>query len=171
MAWDGVERRRFVRRQADREVLQRLRQLEQHVQAAVHDGSASTEMAEEKRRLRRRAIRHNVAVHIATEVGFRSGVHDTWTVEDLPVKGKILDLSPTGCALFTTQMLDVGTNLKLIIQLQSGAKIAARGIVRWTKAIDARGGFASGVEFTAVSDKDRRMIDKFLQELDQTIGL
>jgi len=157
------ERRRLLRRSADREL---------HQQLALHrDPRAAVQNSDENRSRRRRAIRHHCAVSISMRVGFASGGSEKMDYHDHAVKGRILDLSPTGCAIFTREMISIGAELGLVVHLDTGAHIAARGIVRWSKGVAAREGFASGVEFAKLNAKDAGLIERFLSELDENIGL
>ena len=154
------ERREKVRRQADLDMVDRLK--------AYEAGGADSK---EQRRKRRRAIRHTCRVHIAIKISSSSGTMDTWNVEAHPIKGRILDLSAEGCSVFTAQRLEIGQELKLIIVLESGAQVNTAGAVRWTKDIDVHGGYASGVQFAVLGPKDQKAIHAFLAKLDRTIGL
>lgn len=121
--------------------------------------------------MRRRAIRHNCKVHIALRLAYQNAQADTWAPEQHPIKGRILDLSPKGCSLFSAQPLDIGQALGLVIVLQSGKKIHTEGSVRWTKHMSKKNGYASGVQLVNLPAKDAKAIEKFLEELDQTAGL
>lgn len=156
------ERRKVVRRQADRDMIRQLQELQ---------GRRGEDGSREERHLRRRAIRHNCKVNMGLKVGHSSGFMDTWTVEEYPISGRILDLSPEGCSIFSGTQLDVGQDLSLIIEMRNGAKIRTGGNVRWTKAVREHNGFASGVQFIQIGAKDQQLINAFLKELDQTIGL
>ncbi len=61
--------------------------------------------------------------------------------------------------------------MNLVIEVRNGRKIQAAGIVRWTKYVREHSGFASGLQFTSISPKDRQTVDAFLKELDENIGL
>lgn len=156
------ERRRALRRQADRDLLARFRALSD---AAAHaDGK-------QLRQKRRHAIRHQCAVEIALRIGFSSGNSDLWHSGEHRIKGRILDLSVEGCSLFTRQNLDIGQAMALVIHIEGGADIRANAVVRWTKAVPERGGFASGAQFERLADPEARAIHAFLDRLDRTIGL
>ncbi len=157
-----IERRKLVRRQADREMLEK--------SGGPRDRRQDPE-TKEYRHKRRRAVRHNCQVRIALKLGQSSGWGDTWQVTEHPIKGRILDLSAEGCSVFSPQQLDIGQQLSLVIQLRRGGEIRAGGVVRWTKAVQEHRGFASGVEFVHLMQNDRQRIAAFLQELDATIGL
>ncbi len=157
-----TERRRTVRRQSDREMLRQLDEMR---------GRKDDDASREQRHLRRRAIRHNCKAQVALKITHASGQNDTWTVEEFPLSGRILDLSPEGCSLFSAQQLDIGQELSLLIGMRNGGKIRAGGAVRWTKAVHEHHGYASGVQFTQIGPKDQQQINAFLKELDETIGL
>lgn len=156
------DRRQYIRRAADREMRGELQQLRQ----AAGDGGA----AEQRRRLRR-AIRHTCSVRIAVQVGARIGGGNAWSVTDHPIPGRLLDLSAEGCQLFTRNALDIDTQLSLAITLQTGEEIRAAGVVRWTKGVPEKKGFALGVAFTRAEADAQTRIQAFLEYLDRTGGL
>ena len=162
------ERRKTVRRLADRQVIERLRELESGLSAGQR---AEDDAAREQRHLRRRAIRHECKVRIALEVVHSTGHLDTWTADQYHVKGRLLDLSASGASLFTKEALGIGQRLALIIQLPQGGEVRARGEVRWSKGVPNRDGYASGVQFEQTGAQDRQRITRFLSHLDATIGL
>lgn len=158
------ERRGLVRRQADRLLLQKIQTLEGLV-------DRRRESHDEAEHARRRTIRHSCSVSIAVSVGVSSGYADTWTVDTVKLPGRILDLSEGGASLFTKQRIETGQQLDLAIKLRDGSLISTRSVVRWVKNVPEKGGFALGVQFAGVSEKDRAKITKFLAELDATMGL
>jgi c-di-GMP-binding flagellar brake protein YcgR len=158
-----VERRKSVRRQADRDLLQRLQTIQ--VEAERRGAGRDAEHA------RRRAIRHNCAATISMRIGHASGYSDTWEVASVRVKGRILDLSLTGASLFMGQSFDVGQELQLAVKLRDGSEIFTHASVRWVKHVPEKHAYTSGVQFIHVADKDQAKIRKFLQELDATLGL
>ena len=151
----------MVRRQSDREMIQQLNILRERREGATEDD----------RHRRRRAIRHHCAVSLAIRVGYAAGASEAFSYNEKAVKGRILDLSPTGCAVFTREPLSNGTEVGLVIHLENRGDVAARGVVRWTKGVDAREGFACGVEFKKLQPRERDHIAMFLRELDESIGL
>lgn len=158
----NVERRTFIRRQSDRDLLARLRELE-----GKSEGSG-----ESARKERRRAIRHNCKVQIALIVGQSFGASDTWTLSEFSIKGRILDLSNDGCSIFTKHQIDIGQKMRLVIQIMEGRDaIKSVGVVRWSKAVSERDGYAAGVQFVQLEPKSQSRILKFLEELDKNIGL
>jgi len=163
------ERRKFIRRQADRDLLQRYQTLIDRVHQL--ESMADAEERRELRHKRRRNIRHLCHVRIGLPIGFRSDRDDMWTVEQLPIKGRLLDLSAEGCAVFTHQNFDIGQNINLNIEVSGGRHIKATGLVRWTKQLPDKGGYASGVQFQKISANDINVLNHFLDELDRTIGL
>lgn len=162
------ERRNTIRRQADRDLIARMNA--SGGQTPVHDPRGEV-WNKEFRHKRRHAIRHNCTVHISLEIKYRTGVRDTWNTEQHPVKGRLLDLSADGASLFMAQPLEIGQGISLSIGLQDSRQILAKGAVRWTKGVEKRSGFASGVQFTQISAQDRQKIQDYLKELDDTIGL
>lgn len=159
------ERRRYGRREADRELQERIKQLEG---AADRRGDADTKEAQRKRR---RTIRHNCKVLIQMMVGFSPGDSDDWSVEAIKIRGRILDLSADGASLFTQQPFETGQELRLTIELPDRSQICTNAKVRWIKAVPQKDAYASGVQFIHVSKKDNKKLGKFLKELDATVGL
>ena len=157
------ERRKVIRRQADHQLLLRMRELE--------SASRNCEVSHEAKRARRHAIRHSCAVAISVAMGYTSGYADTWTVESAKIPGRILDLSEGGASLFTKQRFETGQQLGLAIRLRGGAIINTKSVIRWVKDAPEKGGFALGVQFCGVAAKDQSQITKFLAELDATLGL
>lgn len=156
------DRRKLVRRAADRQMLSQV----QNFQGQV-DGEVNREL----RQKRRRAIRHTCTVKISVQVGHRSGSSDTWNMTDHPVAGRLLDLSTDGCQLYTRDLLDIGAQLNLLITLQSGEEIRAVGVVRWNKAVPEKSGYGLGVQFTRADHDAQTRIQDFITYLDQTGGL
>lgn len=154
------ERRRAFRRQADREMYDRAR-------AAAQAGDAG----KEARRKQRRAIRHNCEVRMAVRLSHSAGYGDTWEATDHPVKGRIMDLSREGCQVFVGQPLEISQELSLAIGLRSGHTIKCLGVVRWTKGVPQKNGYACGVQFSTIEPKDEKRILAFLKEMDATIGM
>lgn len=150
----------MVRRQADREMIQQLNLLRER-RSANHDDE----------RQRRRAIRHHCAVSLALRVGFAAGSGEAMSYNTHQVKGRVLDLSPTGCAVFTREPIPIGTEIGLIIHLEHAGDVPARGVIRWSKGVSAREGYACGIQFTGIQAKERDHIAKFLKHLDENIGL
>lgn len=158
----------MIRRQADLQLFERLRELEAGLAAGQRVEDDATR---EQRHLRRRAIRHECRVRIALDVVHSAGNLDTWTADQYHVKGRLLDLSVSGASLFTKEVLGIGQRLALVIQLPRGGEVRARGEVRWSKGVPNRDGYASGVQFEQAGAQDRQRIGRFLSHLDETIGL
>ena len=156
------ERRKQVRRQADRDMLARLQGLMTQ---------QSEESRREMRHRRRHAIRHHCQVRIALKISQSAGGMDTWTMSEHPIKGRILDLSFDGCSLFTEHQPEIGQQLSLVIELRHAGQIKTTGLVRWTKTVPQYKGFASGVQFDHIDEKQLRQLQVFLKEMDQTAGL
>ncbi|HPO17053.1 MAG TPA: PilZ domain-containing protein [Candidatus Hydrogenedentes bacterium] len=154
------ERRKTVRRQADRDMMQKLQ-----------EARRGEDASREERHRRRRAIRHTCKVNMGLRIKHSTGQSDTWSETEHPIAGRILDLSLDGCSIFSGIQLDIGQDMNLVIEVRNGRKIQAAGIVRWTKYVREHAGFASGLQFTAISPKDRQTVDAFLKELDENIGL
>jgi len=157
------ERRTFVRRAADREPAQRLEGSE----ATAKGGEASER--KEVERERRRTIRRSCKVQIEMMIGHAAGFADSWSVDSLEIKGRILDLSIEGAKLFTQlftkQILEVGQELRLAIHLPTGATITTNATVRWVKAIPQKEAYMSGVQFVHLTQRDHKKVVGFLKEL------
>ena len=156
------ERRKTLRRQADRDLARRVEELER---------GGGEEGARELRHKRRRAIRHNCRVRIALRIGVSTGNSDVWTVDEHRIEGRILDLSADGCQVFCGHPLDIGQELNLTIELRGNRKVQSRGIVRWTKHVAQHHGYACGVQFAQIAPKDHKHVVAYLKELDETFGL
>lgn len=163
------ERRKFIRRQSDRDLIQRFQALALRLQQL--ESMANEEENRELRHKRRRTIRHLCHVRIGMPISFRSDRDDIWTTEQLPIKGRLLDLSVEGCAIFTPQSFDIGQTINLNIEVSAGKHIRAVGSIRWTKHLLDKGGYASGIQFQKISAEDSKILSQFLNELDRTIGL
>jgi len=163
------ERRKFIRRQSDRDLIQRFQSLALRIQQL--ESVANEEENRELRHKRRRSIRHLCHVQIGIPISFRSDRDDIWTTEQLPIKGRLLDLSAEGCAIFTSQSFDIGQIIHLNIEVNTGRHIRSVGSIRWTKHLPEKGGYASGVQFQKISSEDSKVLNQFLNELDRTIGL
>jgi len=156
------ERRKYFRRAADRELASQLQHFREQ---------AAGDVNRDQRHKRRRAIRHTCTVKISVQVGVHPGRGNEWAMTDHPVAGRLLDLSADGCQLFTRDLLEMGTQLNLLITLQSGEDIRAVSVVRWTKAVPEKKGYALGVEFTRADHDAQARIQAFLEHLDRTGGL
>lgn len=159
------ERRKIIRRQADRELLERVA----HLQAAVdRRGAAEPDDLEHKRR---HIIRHNCKVRIDMVIRHSSGFLDTWSADVMSVKGRLLDLSAGGASLFTRQGFEIGQELRLAVLLPDESPIAAKSEVRWVRSLPEKHGHASGVQFVEISCTEQKRIERFLAKLDATAGL
>ena len=124
--------------------------------------------AKELQRERRRTIRHKVKVRI--EMIIRYSIAGVWSESALAVKGRILDLSTDGCRLFTKKQFDQGQELRLTIYMPWQPKVVSLAIVRWCKALPEKEGYASGVSFKGLPEKDLKVIAKFLERLESKIA-
>jgi len=154
------EKRRSLRRQADRELLEKLER-----QAALIEQLKAPSDKQIKRE-RRHAIRHECKVSIQMLIGTSAGFSNDWAVDSIEIKGRLLDLSMGGASLLTKQSFETGQRLRLTVFLGGSAKISANAAVRWVKAIPEKGAHASGLEFTGLADKDRKTLTKFFKRLD-----
>ena len=159
------ERRSLLRRQSDRDLLQKV----SLVPFPAERRSASG--GDDAKRQRRRAVRHNCRVGIRMSIRHSAGRSDTWSEDSIRIEGRLLDLSPDGASLFTKNPFETGQELKLVIKLHDKTKISGTAVVRWVKSIPDKKGYASGVCLMDVSAKDKKHIIKFLDKLDATLGL
>ena len=136
------ERRKLVRRAADRALLERVARAETQ---GVREADAAE--AEQRRQFRRRAIRHHCTLHLALRVTHSAGGDAAWNVDLFPVKGRLLDLSGTGAKLFTTNVLEIGQGISMVVELPKYRPLQVTANVVWCKALADKGGHASGVRF------------------------
>ncbi|MFP4501030.1 MAG: PilZ domain-containing protein [Candidatus Hydrogenedentota bacterium] len=165
------DKRKTVRRRADREMIARLHAIEAGEGPGQGQTQRQADMSREQRHKRRRAIRHECKVRIALEIVHSAGHLDTWDADTYHMKGRVLDLSIDGASLFTRETLSIGQRVGLTINLGAHETFQVRGHVRWTKAVSKKEGYASGVQFDQITTKDRERVLRFLHELDETIGL
>jgi len=156
------ERRKWIRRQADRDLSEN-----------VHASRGAVEQEAEKtaRHRRRRVIRHHCQVRIRMKIQYSSGRSDTWSGAEHPIAGRLLDLSETGCSIFTKERLEMGQELLLGLVLPDSKPIEVSGVVRWVKEVPDKGGCAHGAEFSGLTAAGRKAIEAFLKHLDETVGL
>ena len=156
------ERRVWMRRQADRDMLENARAA--RVSSVPVDDKAA-------RQMRRRVIRHNCQITIRLKMQYASGRGDMWGGTDQQIAGRLLDLSETGCSIFTKDRLEMGQQLLLSLVLPDSKPIDVSGIVRWVKLVPEKGGCAHGAEFSGLTPVGRTAIEVFLKRLDETAGL
>lgn len=156
------ERRKWIRRQADRALLENARS---------QRSASSHEEDNAARHMRRRVIRHHCQVRIRMKIRYSNGRDDTWSVTEHPIAGRLLDLSETGCSIFTKEQLEMGQELMLGLVLPDSKPIDVSGTVRWVKLVPDKGGCAHGAEFSGLTAAGRKAIEAFLKHLDETVGL
>ena len=74
------------------------------------------------------------------------------------------NISIGGCFLASHQPFKMGDSLELAMVLPNGQSINATGIVRWVSNDANFPGV--GVQFTVISDRDKRLIEKLLASSD-----
>lgn len=153
------EKRKVVRRQADRELLK-----------YVQDRRAKG-VSQDENRKRRRAIRHHCSARLDIEMSSKADGSDQWKTSTHKTAGRVLDLSGEGASLFTKYSIPVGQEFNLEIELYDGQVIEAKCVVRWNKHMEKKRGHALGVEFTHLAPANQKRIATFLQELDGTLGM
>ncbi len=156
------ERRKFIRRESDRVLRSQLSHAREQ---------AAGEINRELRHKRRRAIRHTCGVQLSIPMGHRDAHSNDWRMSAQPIKGRLLDLSTDGCQVFTRDGFEIGAVMNVLVTIETNVEIKAVGIVRWTKAVPEKQGFALGVQFTRAEADAQSQIQKFLDRLDKTIGL
>ena len=72
------------------------------------------------------------------------------------------NISIGGCFLSTHQPFEMGETIELALILPTGQSINATGVVRWTSHDPSFPGV--GVQFTVLSDRDKRLIQQILAE-------
>ena len=115
-----------------------------------------------------RTIRHKVKVRI--EMIIRYSIAGVWSESALAVKGRVLDLATDGCRLFTKRQFDEGQELRLTIHMPWQPKVVSQAVVRWCKALPEMEGYASGVKFKGLAEKDLKVIAKFLGRIESKIA-
>ncbi len=156
------ERRKALRRESDKALIDRVRELE----------TRFAEFAEKKecKRKRRHVIRHTCKVKIQMLIGHAAGYSNDWDFDAVAIPGRLLDLNTDGAQLFTKQRFETGQHLRLTIELRDGARIHAPADIRWVRDLPEKGGFCSGVAFKGLANADRKAVTAFLRELDASAG-
>ncbi len=156
------ERRKFVRRASDRNLMSQLSHAREQ---------AAGEINRELRHKRRRAIRHTCQVQLSIPMGHKDAHSNDWKMTGQNIAGRLLDLSIDGCQVFTRNPFDIGAVMNLLVTLETSGEIKAVGVVRWTKVVPEKNGFALGIQFTRAEHQAQEQIDAFLKRLDETVGL
>ncbi len=154
------ERRKIVRRRADRELYELVEQ-----KTGLKPGQLV------RQRKMRRAIRHTCKAVLQMPVAHAAGETQDWQTDRHDLKARVLDLSEGGAALFSKYELRPGHRLHIAIKLYDGQAIEAEVEVRWAKYKDQKEGWAVGLQFTDIDAKNQKRLDTFLAELDATLGL
>ncbi len=149
-----------MRRQADRDLAELI----------VKKTGVNPEKLVRDRKLRQ-AIRHTCKAEIEVEVSHAPGDSQEWTTDAQMLRGRVLDLSEGGVFLFTKYELQSGARIKLGVKIYDGSTIETQAVVRWSKSKEAKGGYASGAEFTDIDSKNQTKLRNFLSELDSTLGM
>lgn len=153
------ERRKRLRREADRRMAERLK------------GKSVEEAAEYIQRQRRRAIRHRCIAKVTVDVVAKAGAGGEWKGRTDAIKARVLDLSESGASFFTSVPLSTGQQTRFQIVLPDGSHIDGTAEVRWTKETSSRSGFAAGLRFSELPSPEEAKLRNFLDELDRTLGL
>lgn len=154
------ERRQIVRRRADREL---------HELIEAKTGLKPSQLV--RNRKLRRAIRHTCKAVIEMEVAHSAGESQIWQKDQHEMKARVLDLSEGGAALFTRHEIRPGQPVNVDIKLYDGTSIEAESEVRWTKPKQEKKGFALGVQFKKLDERNRKRLSRFLNELDASLGM
>ena len=149
------ERRKEVRRQADKDLL-----------VMVEDLAGG----KLRKRKRRRAIRHTCRARLDIEIQFQSGGSSGWSTAQKEIKGRVLDLSEEGASLFIKYPVAAEQTFRLSIELNSSRTVEVQAQVRWVKQQESHEGYSIGVKFTHVDPAAYEHIHAFLGNLDATLG-
>ncbi len=154
------ERRSVVRRKADRELFDLVEK---------KTGVKPDQLVRERKL--RRAIRHTCKATIDIDVKHSVGQTGHWETDKHQLKARVLDLSEGGASLFSKHDLRQGTRCRVGIKLYDGKSVEADAEIRWNSPKPQKEGFALGVQFTEIDDKNRKRLSKFLTDLDNTLGM
>lgn len=154
------ERRTAVRRQADREVFDLIEQ---------KTGIKPAQLVRERKL--RRAIRHTCRAVLDVEVKHSAGQTQVWETDRHQLKARVLDLSDGGASLFCKHELRQGTRVRVGVKLYDGSTIEADSEVRWASFKEQKEGYAIGVQFVSIDDRNQRRLHRFLTEIDATLGM
>ena len=153
------ERRKLVRRTDDR------------MWRAEYDKLRADSGGGETRKLLRRAVRHHCTVSIARTGGIQSTLGDVWSPVQFAIKGRVLDLSESGCSVFTRDAFEAGQQVRVMLELEVQGSVHCNGTARWSKSIPEKGGFATGFHFTGLASDNVLRLESFLKRMDATAGL
>lgn len=154
------ERRVAVRRKSDRELYELIER---------KTGVKPDQLVRERKL--RRAIRHTCKATLEIDVRHSVGQTDDWETDRAKIKARVLDLSEGGASLFCKHDLRQGTPCRVAIKLYDGSEAEADAEVRWSSHKPQKDGYALGVQFTKIDDKNQRRLKKFLTNLDETLGM
>lgn len=154
------ERRSVVRRQADRELFELIEQ----------KTGVKPQLMVRERKLRR-AIRHTCRAVIDIEVRHSPGQTQAWESDRHQIKARVLDLSDGGASLFCKHDLRQGTRARIGVKLYDGTMIEADSEVRWTSFKEQKQGYAIGVQFVSIDDRNQKRLHRFLADLDSSLGM
>lgn len=155
------ERRKTIRRANDYALIEAYNRLK--LQAGDEDGAM--------RKLARRAIRHHCTVQIARTGPSFTGGGDVWSPVTFSIKGRVLDLSLSGCSTFTKDTFEVGQTVGLGLSLEQVGEVRCKAIAKWAKALPEKGGYATGFQFQGLTGDDCRRVEAFLKRMEQTAGM
>lgn len=153
------ERRKRLRREADRRMTERLK------------GKSADEAAQYLKRQRRRAIRHRCIAKLTVDVVAKAGAGGDWKGRTETIKARVLDLSESGASVFASVPLSTGQQTRIQIYVSDGSYIESLAEVRWTRENDSKTGYAAGLRFMKISPQDDKKVRAFLDELDRSLGL
>lgn len=154
------ERRSTIRRKDDRQLRAEIQKLRDKAEGGA-----------DKKRQRRHAIRRACHAELDLEIALGQPGSDDWKVSRTRMKGRVLDLSETGASLFVPHALAIGQPFRLTIKLFDDTKIEAVAETRWTKTVEAKGGYAMGAQFRHIAPDHANAVRRFLAELEATAGL
>ena len=154
------ERRSVVRRQADRELYELIEK---------KTGIRPEQLVRERKL--RRAIRHTCRAVLEMDIKHSSGKTEAWETDRHQLKARVLDLSEGGASLFCKHDPGRGARVRVGVKLYDGMTIEAESEVRWTSYKESKAGYAVGVQFVSIDERNQRRLHKFLEELDASLGM
>jgi hypothetical protein len=154
------EQRIRVRREADRELLER-----------AGGNPAPKKGKKEDKRALRRAIRHACKAELNIEISHQQGDSKEWTTSRQRVSSRVLDLSEEGASFFTRYAANTNQTFEFRIKLYDGKEILGLAEVRWVKQKESARGYAVGTQFSRIDAENLQRIRGFLMEMDSTLGM
>jgi hypothetical protein len=160
MAQATQERRQLVRRKSDRELYELIEK---------KTGVEPARLVRERKL--RRAIRHTCKAVLSLDVKHSPGDFDHTETDEVHLKARVLDLSEGGASLFCKHELRQGATCRIAVKLYDGTSVEADSEIRWTSHKPRKDGYALGLQFLQIDEKNERRLKNFLEDLDNTLGM